>query len=64
MSGMVDWLRVPVARLAWSGASGLSRLYRFDGNSKARRYEFLEPRRRLRDLLDEIDDDPTFMFWG
>ncbi|MDO8389067.1 MAG: DUF3024 domain-containing protein [Actinomycetota bacterium] len=59
-----QWIRVSVARLGWSGPSKLWTLYRFDSNSKAHRYEFLEPRKRVTDLLDEIDDDPTFIFWG
>ncbi len=59
-----NWLRVSVARLGWSGTTKLWTLYRFDSNSKAHRYEFLEPRRRVTDLLDEIDDDPAFIFWG
>lgn len=64
MPGMADWLQLSVARLGWSGTTGLWTLYRFDSNGKAHRYEFLEPRQRVQDLLDEIDDDPTFIFWG
>lgn len=59
-----QWLRVPSAKLLWTGRTQLWTLYRFDSNSTPHRYEFLEPRKRVGDLLDEIDDDPTFIFWG
>jgi hypothetical protein len=58
------WLRVPAARLGWSGETKLWTLYRFDSNSKAHRYEFLRPSKRVQALLDEVDDDPTCIFWG
>ena len=62
--GRVDWLQVSVAKLGWSGTTGMWTLYRFDSDSRAHRYEFLEPNPRVQDLLNEIDDDPTFVFWG
>lgn len=58
------WLRVPAAKFLWTGRTQVWTLYRFDSNSKAHRYEFLEPSPRVQDLLDEVDDDPTCIFWG
>jgi hypothetical protein len=57
------WLRVPSARLGWSGRRGLWTLYRFRSERPVR-YEFCEPSANVQDLLDEIDADPTFIFWG
>jgi hypothetical protein len=59
-----QWLSVPAAKLLWTGRTNVWTLYRFDSNSKPHRYEFLEPSPRVQDLLDEVDDDPTFIFWG
>jgi hypothetical protein len=39
-------------------------LYCFDSNSKAHRYEPLEPYRPMSRLLEEIEKDPTAIFWG
>jgi len=58
------WLSVPAAKLLWTGRTQVWTLYRFDSNSKPHRYEFLEPSPRLQDLLGEVDDDPTCIFWG
>ena len=58
-----DWLRVPSARLGWVGRRGLWTLYRFK-NEAAVRYEFCEPSANVQDLLNEIEADPTFIFWG
>ena len=64
MDGEMRWLRVPSARLAYASARREWTLYCFDSNSKARRYLDLEPSSEIKDLLDEIDDDPTCIFWG
>lgn len=61
-----EWTRLPVARLRRNMQSGLWTLYRPDRNSKFRRYDALgfEPSTLVDDLLAEIDDDPTSIFWG
>lgn len=64
MEGEMDWLRVPSARLGYSPGSGEWTLYWFDRNSKVRRYPDFEPSTEIQDLLDEIEDDPTRIFWG
>lgn len=60
----VDWLRVPTARLSYSSGTGNWTLYWFDRNSKVRRYPDFGPTTDIQLLLDEIDDDPTCIFWG
>ena len=64
MDGEAGWLRVPSARLAYASGRREWTLYCFDSNSKAHRYPDFEPSAKIKDLLDEIDDDPTCIFWG
>jgi hypothetical protein len=60
-----DWLDVPVARMKYDPAlGGIWTLYWFDRNSKAHRYDQLNPQRQLRNVLREIERDPTGIFWG
>jgi hypothetical protein len=62
--GEMMWLRVPSARLAYVSGRREWSLYCFDSNSKPHRYPDFEPSTKIKDLLDEIDDDPTCIFWG
>jgi len=39
-------------------------LYWADRNSRFQRYWECDPSSHVRDLLAEIDDDPTYIFWG
>ena len=64
LGGEMEWLRVPSARLGYSSGNGEWTLYWFDSNSKAHRYPDFEPSTKIQDLLDEIEDDPTCIFWG
>jgi hypothetical protein len=64
IDGELDWLRVPSARLSYSSGTGEWTLYCFDSNSKVRRYPDFEPSTRIQDLLDEVEEDPTCIFWG
>ena len=57
------WLRVPSARLGWVGRHGRWTLYCFRSERPVR-YEFCKPSAKVQVLLDEIDADPTFIFWG
>ena len=58
-----EWISVPVARMTYSTA-GLWTLYWPDRNSRFHRYGDLAPTPYLSEVLDEIDDDPTAIFWG
>jgi hypothetical protein len=53
-----------IARLRYTAKSGLWSLYSCDSNGRWNRYESLEPSADVRDLLDEVDPDPTAIFWG
>lgn len=64
VDGEVAWLRVPNARLAYASGRREWTLYFIDSNDKARRYPDFEPSTNIRDLLNEIDTDPTCIFWG
>jgi hypothetical protein len=58
------WLRVPSARLRYTKRRHEWTLYWFDRNGEAHMYDFVQPTAKLQRLLDEIDEDPTFIFWG
>lgn len=63
-----DWLRVPAARLRYNQTAGEWTLYCFDRNSKAKRYDLWDPDfvqpGTVKEILAEIEADPTFIFWG
>jgi hypothetical protein len=62
--GDTRWLRVPNARLAYASGRREWTLYFIGSNDQARRYPDFEPSAEITDLLGEIDDDPTCIFWG
>ena len=61
------WLRTPLARLHHD-AEGLWTLHCFDPDSKEMRYDVWEPDfvqpTTVAAILDEIEADPTEIFWG
>lgn len=59
-----EWTRSAVARLRYTKSRNEWSLYWRDRNLKFHEYEFAEPRRGLGDLLEEIESDPTAIFWG
>ena len=58
------WTRFPIARLRYTKASKLWSLYWRDRNLRFHEYDRIGPTARVGDLLDEIDSDPTAIFWG
>ena len=58
------WSRQPVAQVRYEPADHHWRLYCADRNSRWHYYDMAEPTPQLSDLLDEIDEDPTGIFWG
>ncbi len=64
VDGEMTWLRVPNARLAYDSRRREWTLYFIDSNDKVRRYPDFEPSAEIQDLLDEVDEDPTCIFWG
>jgi hypothetical protein len=59
-----DRTRFPIARLRYTTSRNRWSLYRRDRNLKFHEYDIAEPRPDIQDLLDEIDRDPTSIFWG
>jgi hypothetical protein len=58
-----DWSEHPVARLRYTAKSNLWALSWRDRNERWHRYQ-TGPVANVRGLLDEIDSDPTGIFWG
>jgi hypothetical protein len=59
-----EWTREPIARLTYSKQAGSWTLYYADRNERFQRYWECEPSAHVADLLEEIDADPTCIFWG
>ncbi len=59
-----EWTRQPVAQLRHEPSDHHWRLYCTDRNSRWHYYDMVEATPQLDELLDEIDRDPTGIFWG
>jgi hypothetical protein len=59
-----EWTRQPVARIRYVQSKREWSLYWTDRNSRFHLYDLVEPNESLGELLQEIDDDPTAIFWG
>ncbi|MGH8649590.1 MAG: DUF3024 domain-containing protein, partial [Burkholderiales bacterium] len=58
------WERSPVAQFRFSSGRGLWSLYRHDQGRRWRPYEGAAATRNFEALLNEVDRDPTSIFWG
>jgi hypothetical protein len=58
------WIREEVAQLRYSPDGQQWQLYCADSNSRWHRYEPAPATTRLEELINEIDRDPTGIFWG
>ncbi|AFM17707.1 Protein of unknown function (DUF3024) [Mycolicibacterium chubuense NBB4] len=59
-----DWTNFPIARLRYTTATKTWTLYWRDRNQRFHRYYLLKPSSHIQDLLTEIHNDPTGIFWG
>lgn len=59
-----DWTSLPIARLRYSAAERSWTLYRRDRNLRFHAYDLLAPTPSVERLLEELDRDPTAVFWG
>lgn len=59
-----EWSKSSVAQLRYEPEENLWRLYCADRNSRWHYYDMVEPTERIDELLQEIEDDPTGIFWG
>ena len=58
------WTESPVAQFRYNAKENEWSLYCRDRNSKWHLFTEFIPSPKFDDLLEEIDDDPTGIFWG
>lgn len=59
-----EWTRFPIARLRYFKTRRYWSLYWRDRNLEFHKYDLLEPSPNVDDLLRELEQDPTAIFWG
>lgn len=59
-----DWTTFPIARLTFTATSSTWTLLWRDRNQRFHRYDRVEPTPQVQALLDEVERDPTSIFWG
>jgi Protein of unknown function (DUF3024) len=59
-----EWMRTPVARLRYVRSRRVWRLYWIDSDDRWHEYPELPFAPDVADLLAELEEDPTALFWG
>jgi hypothetical protein len=59
-----EWIESPVAKFRFNRRRGLWTLLWRDRNLEWHIYDLLDPVANLGVLVDEVDRDPTGIFWG
>lgn len=59
-----NWVETCVAQMRYQPNTGKWALYWADRNSRWHPYNELSPQKDFANLLAEIDEDPTCIFWG
>ncbi|MBA3373090.1 MAG: DUF3024 domain-containing protein [Euzebyaceae bacterium] len=59
-----EWSRMWIAQLRCDPGSSRWTLYWANRNGRWHRYDTLQPQRNVQRVIDEIDEDPTAIFWG
>ena len=59
-----QWVRIPVAQFRFDPEQHIWTLYCADRNSKWHEYFDLESNHDFEVLLEEVNEDPTGIFWG
>ena len=59
-----QWTRLPIARLRYTKTTGMWSLYWRDRNLRFHIYDCVSPTANIAQLLDEVNRDPTAIFWG
>jgi len=62
--GPSEWSELRVAQFRYDSETGTWTLYCADRNSRWHPYWDMEPTTEFDDLLREVDEDPTGIFWG
>lgn len=58
------WVDICVAQFRYDDRTKLWTLYCADRNSRWHLYDEIDPAKSLQTLLDEVEEDPTAIFWG
>ncbi len=59
-----EWTRFPIARLRYTAARKEWSIYWRDRNLKFHLYDLFDPTPTIQAALDEVEKDPTCIFWG
>jgi hypothetical protein len=59
-----EWTRRGIARFRYTAKHEHWTLYWSDRNQRWHKYDLVAPTRDMLALLDELDRDPTCIFWG
>jgi len=59
-----EWTSMPIAQLRYDEKTGRWTLHYADRNDRWHRYEGLPPTMEIDKIVEEIDRDPTGIFWG
>lgn len=63
-AGDTEWTAMSIAQMKYDAKAGVWTLYCADRNSRWHKYTTAAPSKDIDSLLDEIDRDPTHIFWG
>ena len=58
------WIDIPIAKMKYEIKSMTWKLYCVLGNGKWISYDGLAPQKDMQKCIDEIEADPTCIFWG
>jgi len=61
---MKEWTSMAVAQIRYDNETGEWTLYCADRNDKWHEYMDMEPTKNIEEILKEINEDPTGIFWG
>ncbi len=59
-----EWTKMKIARMDFDPESRGWTLWAYDRNDRPRFYMDVRPNAPLDEVLQEIDEDPTSIFWG
>lgn len=59
-----EWSERPLAQMRYDERTAAWTLYYADRNGRWHVYDLIEPHQSAPRLLDEIEKDPTCIFWG
>ena len=62
-SSLTEWSRLPIAQLRYDAATSHWTLFWADRHGRWHPYDLVPPGTVV-ELLDEIEQDPTAIFWG